>query len=116
MAALAPPRSPPLLTLMLAAAGIPTLTHGGDSQCPPQYGIPLRKVWQSLGFTAGPAEPGRGTKHSLQTRKLPGLSTCPTTSPPAQALVQYRDEIGKRPPLATIELLLVSLWRQRSRR
>ena len=45
---------------MLAAAGIPTLTHGGD-RMPTKYGIPLRKSLAALGFTAGPAEPGRGT-------------------------------------------------------
>jgi anthranilate phosphoribosyltransferase len=37
-----------ITALMLAAAGIPVVMHGGDCM-PTKYGIPLVEIWQQLG-------------------------------------------------------------------
>ena len=38
----------PITTLILAAAGVPVVLHGGD-RMPTKYGISLREIWQQLG-------------------------------------------------------------------
>ncbi|NET11214.1 MAG: hypothetical protein F6K16_42345 [Symploca sp. SIO2B6] len=39
----------PLTTLLLAAAGCPVISHGGD-RMGTKYGIPLSEIWQGLGI------------------------------------------------------------------
>lgn len=92
----------PLTALILAAAGAPVLLHGGD-RMPTKTGIPLVEIWQALDLDL--------TALSLkQVQAL--LAQCgfgfvylPRHFPAAQALVPYREQIGKRPPFATIELM-----------
>ncbi|MEB3227418.1 MAG: anthranilate phosphoribosyltransferase family protein [Synechocystis sp.] len=92
----------PLTTLVLAAAGYPVLQHGGD-RMPTKYGVPLIDLWHGLGVD------WRGLTlaqvHDRLTQTQGGFVYLPEQFPQAQGLVPYREEIGKRPPIATLELI-----------
>ncbi len=92
----------PLVALLLATVGSPNLLHGSD-RCPTKYGLPLVELWRQLGVD--------WTKLTLDqvARCLEqvgiGFIYLPRHYPQAQTLMIYRDQIGKRPPLATLELI-----------
>lgn len=92
----------PLTALILATAGCPVLLHGGD-RMPTKEGEPLINFWQGLGVD--------WTKLSLTqvhaTLQATGLGFVylPSQFPLAHQLVPYREQIGKRPPFATMELM-----------
>lgn len=91
-----------LTALILATAGVPVVMHGGDCM-PTKYGVPLVEIWQGLGVDFS-----RLTLTQIeQLFKTTGLGFIylPQHFPEAQALVPYRDQIGKRPPFATMELI-----------
>jgi anthranilate phosphoribosyltransferase len=92
----------PLIALVLAAAGGHLLLHGG-TRMPTKYGISLVEVWQGLGID------WKGLSltsiQSLLAETGIGFVYLPDRFPAAQSLVPYRDQIGKRPPLATLELI-----------
>lgn len=92
----------PLTALILATAGVPVILHGGDIM-PTKEGIPLVEIWRGLGadWTALSLEQ---VQRVLETTGL-GFVYLPRHFPEAAALVPYRREIGKRPPLATMELM-----------
>ncbi len=94
----------PVTALILAAAGCPVILHGGD-RMPTKQGEPLVDIWQGLGvdWTRLSLEQ---VQQVLETTGL-GFVYLPTHFPLAQGLVTYRDQIGKRPPLATMELIWV---------
>jgi anthranilate phosphoribosyltransferase len=91
-----------ITALILSTAGIPTILHGGD-RIPTKYGISLTEIWQGLGVD--------WTNLSLeQVQKVfdktgVGFVYTPKLFPLANGLVTYRDQIGKRPPFATLELI-----------
>jgi anthranilate phosphoribosyltransferase len=91
-----------ITALILAAAGVPVVMHGGD-RMPTKYGIPLVEIWQQLGvdFTKVSLV---GVQQLLQETGL-GLIYLPQHFPLADKIVPYRDQIGKRPPFATAELI-----------
>lgn len=91
-----------LVALLLAAAGSAVLLHGSGF-CPTKYGLPLEAVWRSLGVDWR----GLSLERVGQLLEQTGLGFLylPTCFPQAQALMDYRDQIGKRPPLATLELV-----------
>ncbi len=94
----------PITALILATADCPVILHGGD-RMPTKEGEPLISVWQGLGI-----DWTRLALHQVQTvLETTGLGFVylPTHFPLAQGLVAYRDQIGKRPPLATMELMWV---------
>lgn len=92
----------PLVALMLAVMGCPVLLHGGD-RMPTKYGIPLVEIWRSLGVDwAG--LPLEAVQAILQQTGV-GYLHLPDHFPAAQSLVPYREQIGKRPPQATLELM-----------
>lgn len=92
----------PLTSLVLAAAGIPVLQHGGDVM-PTKEGIPLIEIWQGLGVNWRSLSLSQ-IQQTLQDTGL-GFVYLPEHFPLAQGLVPYREQIGKRPPLATLELI-----------
>lgn len=92
----------PLIGLMLAAAGATVLLHGGD-RMPTKAGIPLIEIWQALGLPLDHLDLNQ--VHSLLQQTGLGFVYLPQHFPAAQALVPYRDQIGKRPPFATLELM-----------
>ncbi|MFM2428997.1 MAG: hypothetical protein RLZZ511_210 [Cyanobacteriota bacterium] len=99
----------PLILLILATAGVPVLATGGD-RMPTKMGIPLVELWQAIGV-----DWTRLTLPQLQsvfTQTRLGLVYQPRHFPQAEKLVEYRDQIGKRPPLATLELIWSPLGKQ----
>lgn len=92
----------PLLALVLAAAGQPVVLHGGDPM-PVKYGVSLAELFGVLGIEwrqLSLAEvQGRLDRHGL------ALTHQPLHFPAAERLVSIREAIGKRPPVASLELL-----------
>jgi anthranilate phosphoribosyltransferase len=92
----------PITAIVLATAGIPVLMHGGD-RMPTKEGLPFIEIWQALGlnwqdFTI------EQVQHNLEAQNF-GFVYLPKHFPLAQGLVAYREQIGKRPPFATLELM-----------
>ena len=92
----------PLTALILATAGVPVVMHGGDCM-PTKYGVPLIEIWQGLGVNFSKLTLAQ-VQQLLETSSL-GFIYLPQHFPQAQGLVPYRDQIGKRPPTATMELI-----------
>lgn len=92
----------PVTALLLSAAGQPTLMHGGD-RLPTKYGLPLVEIWQGLGVDWT----GLSLAQTQQVFESTGIGFVylPQHFPLAQDLFEYRDQIGKRPPFATMELI-----------
>ncbi len=92
----------PITALILAAADVPVIMHGGECM-PTKYGIPLIEIWQHLGIDLTGLSLTQNEKLLAET----GLSFIylPQHFPQAHALVPYREQIGKRPPFATLELI-----------
>ncbi len=92
----------PITALVLAAAGAPAVLHGGD-RMPTKYGIPLVELWQLLGVNWRPLTLAQTQRVFEQTGI--GFVYLPQHFPAAQGLVPYREQLGKRPPIATVELM-----------
>ena len=92
----------PLVALTLASFGIPVIQHGGD-RVPTKEGVPLIELWEALGVYWNPCTLENVHK-ILETHGI-GFVHLPQHFPLAQALMPYRDQIGKRPPLSTLELM-----------
>ncbi|MCC5640127.1 anthranilate phosphoribosyltransferase family protein [Nostoc sp. CHAB 5844] len=92
----------PVTALLLAAAGQPVVMHGGD-RLPTKYGLPLIEIWQGLGvdWTALPLPK---TQQVFEQTKIGFIYTA-NHFPLTQSLWEYRDQLGKRPPFATMELI-----------
>jgi anthranilate phosphoribosyltransferase len=92
----------PITALLLAAAGKPVIMHGGD-RLPTKYGLPLVEIWQGLGVD-WTALPLAKTQEVFAQSKI-GFIYTPKHFPLTNQLWEYRDQLGKRPPLATMELI-----------
>jgi anthranilate phosphoribosyltransferase len=92
----------PITTLTLLAAGVPVVLHGGD-RMPTKEGIPLVELWAQLGVNL--AELSLAQSYELLNQTGFGFVYLPQHFPQAHALVPYREQIGKRPPFATVELM-----------
>ena len=92
----------PMIALILATSGCPVLMHGGN-RMPTKYGVPLIDLWQGLGVDW--THRSLAQIHQVLTGCGLGFIYLPDQFPLAQGLVEFRDQIGKRPPLATTELL-----------
>ncbi len=88
--------------LILAAAGCPVLLHGGE-RMPTKEGVPLIDLWRALGVDWSRCSLEQVGDILAETNV--GFVYLPNHFPQAQALVPYREQIGKRPPLATLELI-----------
>jgi len=92
----------PLTALVLASAGVPVVLHGGDPM-PVKYGVTLAELFAALGLEwrglSLKAVQQRLDQHNL------ALTHQPDHFPAAEGLLPARDEIGKRPPVASLELL-----------
>jgi anthranilate phosphoribosyltransferase len=102
MVDLAPPQFSPIVSLIMTAAGIPVILHGAE-RMPTKYGIPLIEIWQAWGIDWSKLELDRVQSIFAETGL--GFIYTPTLFPLAAGLTPYRDQIGKRPPLATLELM-----------
>ena len=92
----------PLTALVLASAGVPVVLHGGDPM-PVKFGVTLAELfrsiginWQGLSLTA--------VQERLELHNL-ALTHQPDHFAAADRLLPVRDAIGKRPPVASLELL-----------
>ncbi len=92
----------PITALILAVAGVPVIMHGGDSIAT-KYGVPLIEIWRGLGLDFSQLSLPQVQQLLAQTGL--GFVYIPKHFPEAQGLVPYRDQIGKRPPIATLELI-----------
>ncbi len=93
----------PLTALILAAADAPVVLHG-SSEMPTKHGLSLIKVFKSLGLDWD----SLATLEQVQTvfaQTGLGFVYQPVLFPLAEALVEYREQIGKRPTLATVEIM-----------
>ncbi|MCU0550734.1 MAG: anthranilate phosphoribosyltransferase family protein [Leptolyngbya sp. Prado105] len=88
--------------IVLAAAGVPVVLHGGD-RMPTKAGIPLIELWDGLGVDWKTLSLEQ--VHKILERTDLGFVYLPTHFPLAQGLVEYREQIGKRPPFSTLELM-----------
>ncbi len=91
-----------LTALLLITSGQPVVMHGSDCM-PTKYGVPLIDIWQGLGVDWTGLSLAQ-TQQVFETTKL-GFIYLPQHFPQAQKLFEYRDQIGKRPPFATMELI-----------
>jgi anthranilate phosphoribosyltransferase len=91
-----------ITALLLTAAGQPVIMHGGD-RCPTKYGLPLIEIWQGLGVDWTTLSLAQTQQIFAQTGI--GFVYTPQHFPLNQKLWEYRDQLGKRPPLATMELI-----------
>jgi len=92
----------PLVALLLVAAGAGVVLHGGDPM-PVKYGLTTAEALAALGLEL------RGLSWDAVNRRFAaeGLALLhqPAHFPAAERLVPLREQIGKRPPVATLELL-----------
>lgn len=91
-----------ITALLLAAADIPVVLHGGDCM-PTKYGIPLIEIWQELGVDFSKLDFQQNQQVFEQC--CLGFVYLPQYFPTAHSFVSYREQIGKRPPFATAELI-----------
>lgn len=91
-----------LTALLLVAAGVPVILHGGD-RMPTKYGLPLVEIWHGLEIDFASLSLA-ASQEFFEATGL-GFVYLPVHFPLAHQLVTYRDEIGKRPPIATAELI-----------
>jgi anthranilate phosphoribosyltransferase len=91
-----------VIALMLAAAGQPVIMHGSD-RLPTKYGLPSIEVWQGLGVDWTNL-PLAATQEVFAKTNI-GFIYTPVHFPLIHQIWEYRDQIGKRPPFATMELM-----------
>ena len=92
----------PLTALVLASAGIPVVLQGGR-RMPVKYGVTAMELFTALGLQLS----GRSltwVQEGLDRWNL-ALVHQPDHFPAAEVLIPIREDIGKRPPLASLELL-----------
>jgi hypothetical protein len=92
----------PLTALLLAAAGLKVVLQGGDPM-PVKFGLTLAEALAALDLELGQL-PWTGVQELFDRHGL-ALLHQPLHFPAAQRLVPLRVAIGKRPPIATLELL-----------
>lgn len=92
----------PLVALVLAAQGLPVVLHGG-APMPVKYGVTLAELFAVLGIEWRDLDLA-AVQQRLDAYGL-ALTHQPLHFPLAERLLPVRDAIGKRPPVASLELL-----------
>ena len=92
----------PLTALILMAANSPVIMHGGD-RMPTKQGVPFIDIWRGLDLPLHHVALPQAQQ--LFERTGFGFIYTPQHFPEADAMTPYREQIGKRPPFATIELM-----------
>ena len=92
----------PLTSLVLISAGQPVVLQGA-ARMPVKYGITTKELFESIGLNLE----GLTLDQVQSGFNENGLAFIyqPDHFPLADTLVNYREEIGKRPPLASMELM-----------
>lgn len=91
-----------ITALILAAVDLPVVLHGGE-RMPTKYGIPLIKIWRQLGVDFARFDLIQA--QSIYSQSKIGFIYLPQHFPYAHEFVTFREQIGKRPPFATAELI-----------
>jgi anthranilate phosphoribosyltransferase len=91
----------PVTALLLTTVGCPVVMHGGR-RMPTKAGVPLVELWQELGLDWTGLRLDQVQQVFQQTGL--GFVYLPSHFPLAEALVPFREQLGKRPPFATAEL------------
>ncbi|MDJ1179035.1 anthranilate phosphoribosyltransferase family protein [Roseofilum sp. BLCC_M91] len=91
-----------ITALILNTVGIPVILHGGN-RMPTKYGIPLIDLWKGVGVNWDSLSLDRTQEIFHQTGL--GFVYLPQHFPQAHSLIPFREQIGKRPPFATTELM-----------
>ena len=92
----------PLTALVLAAAGLPVVLQGAG-RMPVKYGVSSVELFQSIGLPWA-QQPLSRLQDCLDQANL-ALVHQPDHFPAAESLIPYREDLGKRPPVASLELL-----------
>ncbi len=95
----------PLTTLVLLSAKQPVIIHGGKKM-PIKYGVTSLELFQILGLNLENLSIKTVQKGFLNNQFA--LIHQPDHFPLADTLIPYRDDLGKRPPIASMELLWTS--------
>lgn len=92
----------PLTALVLASAGLPVVLQGAG-RMPVKYGVTGVELFEALGVRLA----GRSLDwvQDLLSRFNLALVHQPDHFPAAESLIPYREDLGKRPPVASLELL-----------
>ena len=92
----------PLTTLVLLACGQPVVLQGGD-RMPIKYGVTAIDLFDALGLDLR----GLGLDTVQQGFDDHGFALIhqPDHFPIAETLITYREELGRRPPVASLELI-----------
>ena len=92
----------PLTTLILLSAGQPVVLQGGKKM-PVKYGITTEELFRAIGLNLTGLNMENVKENFIQT----GFAFIyqPDHFQLAENLIIYREEIGKRPPLASMELI-----------
>lgn len=93
----------PLVALIMSAAGAPVVLHG-SGRMPTKYGLPLIEVLEGLGLPWSKLMTLAQVETVLAKTGF-GFVYQAVQFPQAEAMVAYRDHIGKRPTLATVEIM-----------
>jgi len=92
----------PLTTLLLLTQQQPVILHGG-SRMPVKYGVTHNELFQALGLNLTGLSISQ--VQSFFNHNELALIHQPDHFPLAENLIPYRDQIGKRPPLSSMELI-----------
>ena len=92
----------PLTALALSAAGLPVVLQGGG-RMPVKYGVPAIELFAALGLELQGLD--LTTVQAGLTQHRLALVHQPDHFPLAESLTPIRDDLGKRPPVASLELL-----------
>ena len=92
----------PLTTLVLLTCNQPVVLQGGE-RMPIKYGITAIELFRSLGLDLR-GLPLETVQDGLHNQGF-ALIHQPDHFAIAESLISYRDELGKRPPVASLELL-----------
>ena len=92
----------PLTALILTAAGAPVVLHG-SGRMPTKHGLPTAEIFEGMGLHWSNLTLPQ-VQNVLQETGL-GFVYQPVHFPVAERMVDYREHIGKRPTLATVEIM-----------
>jgi anthranilate phosphoribosyltransferase len=92
----------PLTALVLNTAGLAVVLHGADPM-PVKYGITQAELLEAMGLPL--AQLDWKAMGRLFAEQGLALMHQPSHFPLAEGLIELREQIGKRPPIATLELL-----------
>jgi anthranilate phosphoribosyltransferase len=92
----------PLTALIMAAAAAPVVMPG-SGRMPTKMGLPHIEIFQGLGLNW--AKLSLKQVQTVLAATGLGVTYQPVHFPQAQAMVPYREQIGKRPTLATVEIM-----------